>query len=160
RIVPVVSFAETDAHAVGHISLIMSAVQLDPKWNHGEYYGKEEPMEGLKLGVKLLLHPCWRPAWEEKTFGRKWAQPCKGTAKGWDSRFAVEAQVDTYLADRFKAMDANSFLYMEKAVQLFRTGHLATLKDGLSRITGKTLLIPAKTDLLTFPEYSKQAMQM
>jgi homoserine O-acetyltransferase len=38
------------------------------------------------------------------------------------------------------------------------TGHKGMLEDGLRDIRAKVLLVPAQSDLLLFPEYSKRAM--
>jgi homoserine O-acetyltransferase len=38
------------------------------------------------------------------------------------------------------------------------TGNKGALEDGLRDVRAKVLLVPAQSDLLLFPEYSKRAM--
>ena len=158
RIVPVIGAPEIDAYSVGWLNIWAAPIMLDPKWNHGDYYGKDEPVEGLALALKTVTLHARHYGWAAKTFGRKWAVPDKDPAKSWDSKFAIEDVLDKVALARAKASDANSFLYLAKANQLFVTGHKGMLEDGLRDIRAKVLLVPAQSDLLLFPEYSKRAM--
>jgi homoserine O-acetyltransferase len=158
RIVPVIGTPEIDAYSVGWLNIWAAPIMLDPKWNHGDYYGKDEPVEGLALALKTVTLHARHYGWAAKTFGRKWAVLDKDPAKGWDSKFAIEDALDKVALARAKASDANSFLYLAKANQLFVTGHKGVLEDGLRDIRAKVLLVPAQSDLLLFPEYSKRAM--
>jgi homoserine O-acetyltransferase len=158
RIVPVIGAPEIDAYSVGWLNIWAAPIMLDPKWNRGDYYGKDEPVEGLALALKTVTLHARHYGWAAKTFGRKWAVPDKDPAKSWDSKFAIEDALDKVALARAKASDANSFLYLAKANQLFVTGHKGMLEDGLRDIRAKVLLVPAQSDLLLFPEYSKRAM--
>jgi homoserine O-acetyltransferase len=158
RIVPVIGAPEIDAYGVGWLNIWAAPIMLDSKWNHGDYYGKDEPVEGLALALKTVTLHARHYGWAAKTFGRKWAVPDKDPAKSWDSKFAIEDALDKVALARAKASDANSFLYLAKANQLFVTGHKGMLEDGLRDIRAKVLLVPAQSDLLLFPEYSKRAM--
>jgi homoserine O-acetyltransferase/O-succinyltransferase len=158
RIVPVIGTPAIDAYSVGWLNIWAAPIMLDPKWNHGDYYGKDEPVEGLALALKTVTLHARHYGWAAKTFGRKWAVPDKDPAKSWDSKFAIEDALDKVALARAKASDANSFLYLAKANQLFVTGHKGVLEDGLRDIRAKVLLVPAQSDLLLFPEYSKRAM--
>jgi homoserine O-acetyltransferase/O-succinyltransferase len=158
RIVPVIGAPEIDAYSVGWLNIWAAPIMLDPKWNRGDYYGKDEPVEGLALALKTVTLHARHYGWAAKTFGRKWAVLDKDPAKGWDSKFAIEDALDKVALARAKASDANSFLYLAKANQLFVTGHKGALEDGLRDVRAKILLVPAQSDLLLFPEYSKRAM--
>jgi homoserine O-acetyltransferase len=158
RIVPVIGAPEIDAYSVGWLNIWAAPIMLDPKWNHGDYYGKDEPVEGLALALKTVTLHARHYGWAAKTFGRKWAVLDKDPAKGWDTKFAIEDALDKVALARAKASDANSFLYLAKANQLFVTGHKGALEDGLRDVRAKILLVPAQSDLLLFPEYSKRAM--
>jgi homoserine O-acetyltransferase len=158
RIVPVIGAPEIDAYSVGWLNIWAAPIMLDPKWNHGDYYGKDEPVEGLALALKTVTLHARHYGWAAKAFGRKWAVLDKDPAKGWDSKFAIEDALDKVALARAKASDANSFLYLAKANQLFVTGHKGTLEEGLRDVRAKVLLVPAQSDLLLFPEYSKRSM--
>src|SRR2546428_13465746 len=78
----------------------------------------------------------------------------------WDIRFAIEDARDKIALGRAGASDANSFLYLAKANQLFVTGGKGSLEEGLRDVKARGLLVPAKSDLLLFPDYSRQAMEI
>lgn len=160
RIIPVIGTAEADAFLVGWMNLWSAPILLDPRWNRGDYYGKDEPTEGLALALKIVTLHARHPGWAGKTFGRKWAAGDKDPAKSWENKFAIEDTLDKVAAARAKISDANSFLYLAKANQLFMAGHKGTLEEGLKDVKAKVLLIPARSDILLFPDYSKQAMEI
>ncbi len=160
RIVPVIGTAEMDAFGVGWLNVWAAPIMLDPKWNRGDYYGKEEPVEGLALALKTVTLHARHYGWAAKTFGRKWAAPEKDPAASWDNKFAIEDTLDKVALARAKVSDANSFLYLAKANQLFVVGHKGSLEEGLRAIRARVLLVPAQSDLLLFPEHSKRAMAL
>jgi len=47
RIVAVIASPAADPYLIGWLDVWTSPIKLDPKWNHGDYYGKEPPLEGL-----------------------------------------------------------------------------------------------------------------
>jgi len=112
----------------------------------------------VALALKTVTLHARHYGWADKTFGRKWAVPDKDPAKSWDNKFAIEDTLDKVALARAKASDANSFLYLAKANQLFVTGHKGTLGDGLRNVRAKVLLVPAQSDVLLFPAYSVRAM--
>ncbi len=160
RIVPVIGAAELGAYGIGWANIWGSPILLDPKWNHGDYYGREEPVDGLAVALKIVTLHARHYGWAARTFDRKWAAPDRDPAAGWDNKFAIEDALDKIAAARAKSSDANSFLYLVKANQLFVTGHKGPLEAGLGGVKAKTLLIPAQSDLLLFPEYSRQVMEI
>jgi homoserine O-acetyltransferase len=160
RIVPVIGAAEINAYAVGWLNIWAAPILLDPKWNKGAYYGEAEPVEGLAQALKAVTLHARHWGWGDKAFGRKWAAPDKDPATSWDHKFAIEATLDSVATARAKVSDANSFLYLTKANQLFSAGHKGSLSDALRDVKARVLLVPAQSDLLLFPEYSKQAMTL
>src|SRR4029450_794063 len=140
RIVPVIGAPEIDAYSVGWLNIWAAPIMLDPKWNHGDYYGKDEPVEGLALALKTVTLHARHYGWAAKTFGRKWAGPDKDPPTGGGSKFAIEDALDKVALARAKASDANSFLYLAKANQLFVTGHKGTLEAGLRDVRAWVLV--------------------
>lgn len=160
RIIPVIGAAELSGYAIGWANIWAAPILLDPKWNKGEYYGKDEPIEGLTQALKIVTLHARHYGWAAKTFGRKWAAPDKDPARSWEHKFAIEDTLDRVAAARAKVSDANSFLYLVKANQLFVAGHKGSLEEGLRDVKAKVLLVPASSDLLLFPDYSKQVMDI
>ena len=58
-----------------------------------------------------------------------------------------------------KINDANSFLYQVKAIQLFIAGDGPTLDAGLAKVKAKLLVLPAQSDLMVYPKYSREAAE-
>src|SRR3989442_1580951 len=90
----------------------------------------------------------------------EWAPAYEDPAKRWEDKFAIEDTLDKISLARAKVSDANSFLYLAKANQLFVAGHKGSLEEGLKDVKAKVLLVPARSDLLLFPEYSRQALEI
>lgn len=160
RVVPVIGIAEADAWTIGRIHLWADAIMSDPNWNGGDYYGKAEPTAGLALALKLVTLDAQHWAWADKSFGRKWADAAKDPAKAFENKYQIQQVLDNAGAARAKAVDANNFLYLVKANQLFVTGHMASLDEGLAKIKAKALFLPAKGDLLLHPDYAHKAAEI
>jgi homoserine O-acetyltransferase/O-succinyltransferase len=160
RIVPVIGAAEAGPYLIEWLNVWGAPIMLDPKWNRGDYYGKDEPVEGLALALKIVTIHARHHGWAATTFDRKWAAADRDPAKAWENKYAIEAAIDQVAAARAKVSDANSFLYLAKANQLFVAGHKGSLEDGLNAVKARVLLVPAASDLLLFPDYSRQAMEI
>lgn len=160
RLIPVIGAAELNAFGIEWANVWAAPIRLDPRWNNGDYYGKEEPVEGLALALKIITIHARHYGWATRTFGRKWAAPDRDPAKSWSNVFAIEDTLDKVAAARARLSDANSLLYLVKANQLFVTGHKGTLEDGLKDVKARVLLLPAQSDVLLFPDFSKQAMEI
>ena len=159
RVIPVVGAAETGGYAIGGLDTWGAPIRLDPKWNQGDYYGKAEPIDGLEVAFRILVHGAQHWGSISKTDGRKWAQDGKDPAKSWDNSFMAEKTLDGFGKFLAQINDANSFLYQAKAIQLFVAGDGPNLDAGLAKVKAKLLILPAQTDLLVFPQYSQEAAQ-
>ncbi|MCM2322496.1 MAG: homoserine O-acetyltransferase [Oligoflexia bacterium] len=136
-------------YAIEALNLWVSPILMDPKWNNGDYYGREEPIDGIRLAIKQVVFNTYHYDWANKTFGRKWAAPDKDPAASFANKYQIEAWVDGLVGAFEKLYDANSILYHAKAVQLW------SLEDQVKKIKAKVLLIPSKKDLLAFRDYSR-----
>ena len=52
RIVAVIATPGADLYLLAWLSTWAAPVMLDPKWNGGDYYGKEPPLEGLRWPLR------------------------------------------------------------------------------------------------------------
>ncbi|MEK8036392.1 MAG: homoserine O-acetyltransferase, partial [candidate division NC10 bacterium] len=128
RVIAVIPTAELDAFTIGWANIWAQPIMLDPRWNNGDYYGKDEPTAGLAASLKIVTLHSRHYGWAEKAFGRKWAAPDRDPAKAFGNKFAIEAVLDQAATARARVSDANSFLYLVKANQLFVTGHKGSLE--------------------------------
>lgn len=150
RAMPVISFGEADANLVAWLDIWASPIKLDPNWNGGDYYGKTPPNAGLAASLKIVTLHAQHWDWANKTFGRKWAKEGENPASGHKNRFLIEQTLDNAGAARAKTSDANHFLYLAKANQLFVAGGAGSLEEGLKKIKAPVLLIHSPKDLV-FP---------
>jgi homoserine O-acetyltransferase len=149
RIMPVIASAEADAGLTGWADIWAAPIRLDPKWNGGDYYGKEPPLAGLAQALKLVTLHSQTHAWATATFGTKWAKEGASPLKALSNTYAVDAALEAAGAGRAKTSDANSFIYLVRANQLFGEGAAERLKA----IKAPTLIIYSPTDLF-FPAAS------
>jgi homoserine O-acetyltransferase len=118
RIVPVISTPRADPYLIGWLDAWAQPIRLDPKWNGGDYYDKEPPLEGLKAALKLVTLHAFQSEWAAKTFGSEPAEAGQDPGKAMDNHFKIESGLETVAAARAKTADANHFLYMVKTNQL------------------------------------------
>jgi homoserine O-acetyltransferase len=129
-------------------------IKLDPKWNNGDYYGRDEPVDGVSQALKIVTIAARHFGWAEKTFGYKWGDEKKNPADALANGFQIEAALNAAGMARAKSTDANSMIYMSKANQLYR------LTDAeVKGIKAKILFVPAMSDLLFPPELSRRALE-
>jgi len=140
RIVPVISTPRADPYLIGWLDAWAQPIRLDPKWNGGDYYDKEPPLEGLKGALKLVTLHAFQSEWAAKTFGSEPAEAGKDPGKAMDNHFKIESGLETVAAARAKTADANHFLYM------VRTNQLASADP--AKIKMPVLLLYSPTDLV------------
>ena len=149
HLVAVISAAEIDPYLIGWLNIWGAPITLDPKWNGGDYYGKEPPIEGLRQSLKIVSLQANHWQWAEKTFGRAWAEEGKDPNAAYGNKYKVEAVLDTVSAARAAIGDANHFLYLVKANQTFAAG--GGVAEGMKKVKAKTLILYTPTDQV-FPQ--------
>jgi homoserine O-acetyltransferase len=129
------------------------AIMADPDWKSGNYYEGKHPDKGLAV-ARMLGHITYMSdiSMAEK-FGRQKKnniQPFKFTAD-----FEVEGYLH-YRGDNFvKRFDANSYLYITKAMDNFDASKDKPLHEVLSGKPLKVLVIAFKSDWL-YPAYQSK----
>jgi len=156
RVIPVIGSGEADAYLIGWLDAWAAPIRLDPNWRGGDYYGGEPPLDGLAQALELVTLHANHWEWADAAFGRRWAVEGADPAASMANRFAIEDAIDQVARERAAIADANHFLYLVKANQLFRAGHGATLAAGLAAIEAPTLLIHTPEDLIFFPEQVRE----
>lgn len=139
-------------YVIQMINVWATPIMLDAKWNGGDYYGKDEPVDGVAVALMNVTITTRSFGWAEKTFGYKWADPAKNPADAMFNSFAIEDALEKAGKARAKTTDANSFLYTSKANQLYRL-----TDDEVKGIKAKILFVPASSDGIFPPELSQRA---
>ncbi len=147
KAMPVIGAAESDANLIAWLDVWAAPIRLDPNWNGGDYYGKTPPNAGLAQALKIVTLHANHWDWANGVFGRKIAKEGEDPGKAMANRFQIEAVLQTAGEGRAKLSDANHFLYLVKANQLFTVGG-GTLADGLAKVKAPVLLITQPRDLV------------
>ncbi|MFA4984479.1 MAG: homoserine O-acetyltransferase [Candidatus Omnitrophota bacterium] len=129
------------------------AIIADPCWRSGDYYGSTPPARGLSL-ARMIGHITYMSDQSmEKKFGRlkkKDPRPFKFTAD-----FEVEGYLH-YRGDNFvKRFDANSYLYITKAMDNFNLLEGGTIQSLFKGVKARLLVIAFKSDWL-YPSYQSK----
>ncbi len=139
-------------HEVGR-----QAIMSDPDWLAGDYYGKTIPKRGLAI-ARMIGHITYMSESSmEQKFGRKLV---KKEVLGYS--FAKDFEVEGYLEYRGQSFverfDANSYLYLTKAMDYFdlTEGELK-LSEVFRGVCADILVISFTSDWL-YPSYQSQAM--
>jgi homoserine O-acetyltransferase/O-succinyltransferase len=130
------------------------AIIKDPKWNNGNYYGKEKPAIGLSV-ARMIGHITYLS--EEsmvKKFGRKTLKKTGGVVD-----FSKDFEVESYLyyqGESFiRRFDPNSYLYITKAIDDFDiTEGEKNLAEVLSVVKAKCFVLSFTSDWLYPKEQS------
>lgn len=138
-------------------SLQREIIRCDPAFKDGQYAQDEEPVSGMVLARKLGLMS-YRAAeeWHQR-FNRARVSADRKSS----DRFGIEFEVESYLdynAHKFvKTFDANSYLYLSRAMDLFDVAeHGGSVNAGLAMIQARnTLVIGVETDIL-FPVHQQK----
>lgn len=159
RVIAVISGGlESSAFTIGLTQIWANPIMLDPNWNKGNYYqSKDKPIKGLEQALQLTTINARNPVWAETMYGRRFTIADKPPEQNWDNTYAIQDAITKSGISRAKLADANHFLYLIKVVQLYRIKNAKTIEDGIRSIKAKILFIPASSDLLFFPSYSKEA---
>jgi homoserine O-acetyltransferase len=127
------------------------AIYADPNWEGGSYYKVGHPLPSAGLSVaRMVAHITYMSdeSMREK-FGRSWQNQAK-TAPSFDSPdFAVESYL-RYQGEQFvKRFDANSYLYITKALDLFDIGEgFGGITQALGRAQCQFLIVSFSSDWL------------
>lgn len=140
--------------AIAFNTIARFAIQKDPAWQNGDYYGDNPPRDGLAI-ARMAGHITYL---SEAAFNKKFGRRLGSQESIYD--FGSIYEVENYLkyngykfTERF---DANSYLYILKAMDIFDLSYgYGSYEEALKRITAKTLLIDFTTDFL-FPPYQTE----
>jgi homoserine O-acetyltransferase len=147
KAMPVIGAGEADAQLIAWLDIWAAPILVDANWNKGDYYGKTPPNAGLAKALTAVTLQANHGDWANATFGRRPAKEGEDPAKALSNRFQVQSILDNAGEARAKVSDANHFLYLVKANQLFAAGG-TSLSDAATKIKAPVLLITQPKDLV------------
>ncbi|MGO8735713.1 MAG: homoserine O-acetyltransferase MetX [Terriglobia bacterium] len=150
--IPIATTSRLSPQAIAFNEVGRMAIQSDPNWRDGDYYGKTLPRRGLAI-ARMIGHITYLSDRSmHQKFGRKLQDK---SAYGYN--FRTDFQVESYLrykGDHFvNRFDANSYLYITKAMDYFDlTQTNGNLEGAFAGVKAKFLIISFSSDWL-FPTY-------
>jgi len=129
------------------------AIMADPNWRGGNYYGDSPPSRGLAV-ARMVGHITYM---SEASMGEKFGRRLKESKR--PVKFSPDFEVEGYLENRgesfVKRFDANSYLYISKAMDYFDAVGARTPSEIFKGLRAKVLVIAFKSDWL-YPAHQSQ----
>ncbi|HEY2843743.1 MAG TPA: homoserine O-acetyltransferase, partial [Bryobacteraceae bacterium] len=141
--IPIATTARHSAQQIAFNEVGRQAIMADPDWNSGNYYSGRPPGRGLGV-ARMVGHITYMSdeSMREK-FGRKLRKP---------DQFEVESYL-TYRGYKFvDRFDANSYIYITRAMDTFDLTSRGALPTLFESIKARFLLISFTSDWL-YPPY-------
>ncbi|MGD8268061.1 MAG: homoserine O-acetyltransferase [Desulfobacterales bacterium] len=147
--------AQLSTQAIAFNAVGRHAITSDPDWQGGHYYDTAGPVSGLAI-ARMVAHITYLSeiALNDK-FGRR-LQSADRLSYDIHNEFAVESYLN-YQGTRFtERFDANSYIYITKAMDYFDIRRTyGPLKDALAQTTARFLVVSYSSDWL-FPKSQSQ----
>jgi len=158
RFVSISSAARALPFAIAVRSLQREMIRSDPKWQNGNYDPADPPLSGQRLARKLGMMT-YRSAeeWAQR-FGRERATDLAREEDQFVAEFSVESYLENHALRFSGAFDANCYLYLSHASDLFDLAEYGgSLASGFKRLKlDRALVIGVRTDILFPPEQQRE----
>ena len=155
--IPIAGTTRHSAQQIAFNEVGRQAIMADPDWNGGNYYGGPPPGRGLAV-ARMVGHITYM---SDDSMREKFGRRLKGK-ENFSFGFDVDFEVESYLRYRGSQFvyrfDANSYLYITKAMDYFDlTSGRGTLAAALEKTKARFLVISFSSDWL-YPSYQSQEM--
>lgn len=139
-------------HEVGR-----QAIMADPHWKEGHYYGGHFPTKGLAV-ARMIGHITYM---SEISMAEKFGRRLSNNGK--PHKLSIGFEVEEYLHNRgdhfVKRFDANSYLYITKAIDSFDVSRGKELYEVFKGIEAKVLVLAFKSDWLYPASQSREIVR-
>lgn len=150
--------ARLSAQAIAFNAVGRNAIMSDARFLRGEYYGIDVPHGGLSI-ARMIGHITYLS--EEgmhQKFGRRMQE--QENQRNLADQFQVESYLEhqgNKFVDRF---DANSYIYLTKAMDYFDLGQTyGSLEQAFARSSARFLVLSFSSDWLFPPHQSRELVQ-
>jgi len=155
--IPIATTSHLSPQGIAFNEVGRQAIMSDPHWNRGNYYGGTAPNRGLAL-ARMIGHITYLSDESmHMKFGRR-LQDRKGLSYDFLTDFQVESYLH-YQGDVFtQRFDANSYLYITKAIDYFDLAEKGegSLVKACARAKAAFLIIAFSSDWLYPPYQNKE----
>lgn len=147
--------------AIAVRSLQREMIRNDPEW-HGGYY-EMNPVQGMRLARKLGMMSYRSPQEFKQRFNRHRTDMQVELPGPFEMEFEIEAYLEAHARKFVGAFDANCYLYLSHAMDLFDAAEHGggSLETAFARLAGKkALAIGVETDILFPVEQQEQLARL
>lgn len=139
------------SQGIGMSEIGRRAITADPNWQNGDYYGTDKtPDNGLALARMAGMMTYQSAAGQWERFGRTPAARGQHIENP-GGTFDVECYLQYQGSDLARRFDANSYLYLLRAMDLYDAGAgYGSLEEAYSRVEAEVLFVGIPSDWL-FP---------
>ena len=152
-VVPIATTIKHSPQQIAFNEVGRQAIMADSHWKSGNYYDGPVPSKGLAV-ARMIGHITYM---SDKSMAEKFGRARKETDEPF--KFTADFEVEGYLryrGDNFvKRFDANSYLYITKAMDNFDASGGRCFEEVLQGIKAKVLVISFKSDWL-YPAYQSK----
>lgn len=154
RVLAIATTARHSAQNIAFHEVGRQAIMADPDWNGGDYYGGAAPDAGLAV-ARMAAHITYlsEDGLTDK-FGRNLQDRPDGTKGAKSFGFDADFQVESYLRHQgtgfTKRFDANSYLYITRAMDYFDLAeeHGGLLAEAFAGATARFCVVSFDSDWL------------
>lgn len=151
--VPIATTIKHSPQQIAFNEVGRQSIMGDAHWKSGNYYDSTAPLKGLAV-ARMIGHITYM---SDKSMAEKFGRAKKDGHEPF--KFTADFEVEGYLqyrGDNFvKRFDANSYLYITKAMDNFDASNGKPLQDVLHADEAKVLVISFKSDWL-YPAYQSK----
>ena len=150
--IPIATTLKHSPQQIAFNEVIRQSIMADPAWREGSYYEYGQPEKGLSV-ARMIGHITFM---SDQSMEKKFSRRLKKDqfSFGFDPDFEVEGYLHYRGANFVKRFDANSYLYITKAIDYFDLSGSKLTPAGKS-IDTRFLIISFKSDWL-YPAYQSQ----
>jgi homoserine O-acetyltransferase/O-succinyltransferase len=155
--IPIATTHKHSAQQIAFDEVARQAIMADPAWRGGDYYEKGNPSAGLAV-ARMVGHITYM---SNRSMEDKFGRILRKEKLGYE--FTTEFEVEGYLryrGDSFvKRFDANSYLYITKAMDYFDLQQEKLLSHAFRALKTKFMVIAFSSDWLYPPYQSKEIVK-
>ena len=157
--IPIATAGRQSAQNIAFNEIGRHAIVLDQRWSGGDYYSGVHPDDGLSI-ARMVGHVTYL---SDDTLKRKFGRKTRNgiCANGVDSFKEPHFEVESYLRHKgnafTKRFDANSYLYITRAIDLFDIAPACdSLEPAFRNSRSRFLVISFSSDWLYPPSQSQE----
>jgi homoserine O-acetyltransferase len=155
--IPIATALKHSPQQIAFNEVVRQAIMADPAWRDGNYYEYSQPEKGLSV-ARMIGHITFM---SDQSMEEKFSRRLKNDkfSFGFDADFEVEGYLRYRGANFVKRFDANSYLYITKAIDYFDLSGEKMIPHGKA-INTRFLIISFKSDWLYPPSQSQEIVRL